>query len=388
MISSGLLPCLFLLALSSVARAQTLVLDEEFETLNLSLWQHEITLGGGGNWEFQYYSNNRTNSYVKDGVLYIQPTFLVDDIGEANLRAGYNLDIWGMAPGDYCTSAQFYGCFRTSGAGGNYLNPIKSARIRTANSFTFRYGRVEIRAKLPRGDWLWPAFWLLPRQNQYGIWPTSGEIDIMESRGNPPSYAPGGYDTYGSTLHWGPSFGENMFMKTHATMNGTDLTDDFHTYGFVWNETYMGTYFDSEDNMVLDFPITESFWELGGWSSPPWTNPWEAGEKNAPFDTEFFLILNLAVGGTTGYFPDGHGKPWSNTSPHAVNEFWDAFADWNDTWTRPMAIDSVKVWSNEATWSIRGSNQGGGTVTDAANINVANITTLVVALLALLCSFI
>ena len=133
MISSGALACLFLLALNGVAWAETLVLDEEFNTLNLSLWQHEITLGGGGKWEFEYYTNNRTNSYVKDGVLYIQPTFLVDDIGEANLKNGYTMDIWGAAPGDYCTSNQFYSCMRPSGARGNYLNPIKSARICTAN---------------------------------------------------------------------------------------------------------------------------------------------------------------------------------------------------------------------------------------------------------------
>ena len=367
----------FLLALSGIARAE-LILNEEFDTLNLSLWRHEITLSGGGNWEFQYYSNDSDNSYVKDGVLFIKPTFLIDDIGEANLKSGYTIDL-----GDDCTDARFYGCSRTSGGGGNYLNPIKSASIRTIKGFSFRYGRVEIRAKLPRGDWLWPAFWLLPRESKYGEWPASGEIDIMESRGNPPSYAPGGYYTFGSTLHWGPSWDQNMWMKTHATKNGTDLTADFHTYGFVWNETYMGTYFDSPDNKVLDFPITESFWELGGWSSPPLTNPWEGGEDNAPFDTEFFLILQIAVGGTTGYFPDGHGKPWSNTSPHSVNEFWDANAQWRPTWTQPMEVDWVKVWNNE-----QESDPGSGAEVDAATINVANLTTLVVAMVVLLCNFI
>ena len=132
MISSGALACHFLLALSGVTRVETLVLDEEFNTLNLTLWQHEITLGGGGNWEFEYYTNNRTNSYVKDGVLYIQPTFLVDDIGEANLKNGYTMDIWGAAPGDYCTSNQFTAvCDPWGPAATTYLNP-KSARICTA----------------------------------------------------------------------------------------------------------------------------------------------------------------------------------------------------------------------------------------------------------------
>ena len=89
-------------------------------------------------------------------------------------------------------------------------------------SFAFRYGKVEVRAKLPIGDWLWPAIWLLPRNNQYGNWPASGEIDIMESRGNPPSYPPGGYDQFSSTLHWGPDYSQNAWEKTHAVKTGVN----------------------------------------------------------------------------------------------------------------------------------------------------------------------
>ena len=63
-------------------------------------------------------------------------------VGEANLKSGYNLDIWGGSPADLCTAPSFYGCFRTAGAGGNYLNPVKSASVRTVNSFSFRYGKV------------------------------------------------------------------------------------------------------------------------------------------------------------------------------------------------------------------------------------------------------
>ena len=100
----------------------------------------------------------------------------------------------------------FYGCERV-GDGGNIINPVSSARLRTAHSFAFTYGKVEVRAKLPEGDWLWPAIWMLPlkqgnffwifqdlsvfeifpffcMKKEYGLWPTSGEIDIMESRGN------------------------------------------------------------------------------------------------------------------------------------------------------------------------------------------------------------
>ena len=339
-------------------RQLVLVLDEDFDSFNLSFWQHELTLGGGGNWEYQYYTNNRTSSYVKDGALYIDPVLTADEIGEENVRGnGFTLNIWGGAPADLCTSNAFYGCTRMAGAGGNYLNPIKSARLRTVESFSFVYGKVEVRAKLPRGDWLWPAIWMLPRDNQYGNWPVSGEIDIMESRGNPPSYPPGGYNTFGSTLHWGPSWSENAWNKTHKQMTpGVDLTADFHTYGLIWNETYIGTYFDNESNVVLSVPITESFWELGGWPYPPWMNPWSGEANSAPFNRHFYLIINLAVGGTTGYFPDGHGKPWINTSPHAVNAFYDNMTTWYSTWTQPMMVDSVRVWSYQDTVEPTGAN--------------------------------
>lgn len=292
-----------------------LALEDNFDTFNLSLWKHEITLSGGGNWEFEAYLNNRSNSYVRNGILYIKPTLMEDQIGINNVKNGFTMDIWGGSPADYCTENSFYGCLRTSGAGGNYLNPIKSARLRTAESFNFRYGKVEVKAKLPKGDWLWPAIWMLPSNEQYGTWPVSGEIDIMESRGNGPNYSPGGYDSYGSTLHWGNDWQHDFFTRTHATKTGTDLSADFHVYGLIWNKTYIRTYLDKESNVVLSFPITQSFWSQTGLQSPPWDNPWVGRGNNAPFDQEFYLIMNLACGGTGGYFPDGHGKPWDDANP-------------------------------------------------------------------------
>ena len=346
-------PLLFALALltGAVHVANTelvLVLEDDFTDFNLSLWKHELNLGGGGNYEFQYYTNNRSNSYVEDGVLHIQPTLLADQIGEGAVRGefAYTMNVWGAQPADLCTGNAFFGCQRDALGGGNFINPTTSARIRTAESFSFTYGRVEVRAKLPIGDWLWPAIWMLPTDNQYGNWPASGEVDIMESRGNPPSYEAGGYDSYGSTLHWGLDFSQNMFLLTHATKSGVNLAEDFHTYGLLWNETYIGTYLDEESNTVLSVQINESFWERGGWTSPPWNNPWRGRGRSAPFDRRFFLIINLAVGGVTEYFPDGvGGKPWSNSDPNSVNAFYNAQNSWYPTWNQTFQIDSVKVWS-------------------------------------------
>ena len=77
-----------------------------------------------------------------------------------------------------CTNPSFYGCER-SGQGNNIINPTMAARLRTVNSFAFKYGKVEIRAKMPSGDWLWPAIWLLPQRNAYGPWPASGEVIVL-----------------------------------------------------------------------------------------------------------------------------------------------------------------------------------------------------------------
>jgi len=78
-------------------------------------------------------------------------------------------------------------------------------------------------------------------------------------------------------------------------------------------------------------------------------NPWQYSSNNAaPFDQEFYLVLNVAVGGVGGYWPDGVGnKPWSNNSPNSVNQFYDAKGQWYSTWSEKsaMVVDSVKIWS-------------------------------------------
>lgn len=122
---------LVFVAAVSAASAQNLklVLEDDFDTFNLSLWQHQLTLNGGGNWEFEYYTNNRSSSYVRDGMLYLHPVLLADEIG-ANAVTSGSLNIWGSTPADYCTGPNFFGCERTGGDGGNILNPVKSAAYR------------------------------------------------------------------------------------------------------------------------------------------------------------------------------------------------------------------------------------------------------------------
>lgn len=124
-------------------------------------------------------TNSENNTYVEDGILYIVPTLTSDVIGKDAIFNGYTYNISG------CTNANLTECGRVSNSSvQSVINPAQSARIHTKFSHSITYGRVEVRARLPRGDWLWPAIWMLPTDYVYGPWPMSGEIDIMESRGN------------------------------------------------------------------------------------------------------------------------------------------------------------------------------------------------------------
>ena len=333
--------------LPTASAQEVLIFEDNFTTFNLSLWKHELTLSGEGNWEFEMYGNNRSVSFVKDGYLTIRPVLTNESIGNAGL-SNADVSLWGGDPANICTSNFDYGCERTGGAGGNIINPVQSARIRTAETFAFKYGRVEISARLPKGKWFWPAIWMMPVQSAYGTWPASGEIDIVESRGNSADYSSGGCNQFGSSLHYGPFWSSDGYLNSHATytLPSGDLTEAFHVYGFEWNSSFISTTIDGI--IVLSSPINQSFWQKGGWSTnADLFNPWADGGLDAPFDQRFYLLINLAVGGTNGYFPDGvDGKPWSDTDAHAANNFWAAVDDWFPTWTVPFQIDYVRVYQN------------------------------------------
>jgi len=334
-----------------------LIFNDDFNTFDLSTWNHERTAGGGGNWEFQIYNNNRSNSFVRDGKLFIKPTLTTDMYGDGFLESGV-LNLHGGAPADVCTNPRDWGCERT-GSPTNVLNPLNSARIRTVESFSFTYGRVEVRAKLPAGDWIWPAIWLMPRDNFYGGWPTSGEIDLTEGRGNKQLIQNGqniGTELSSSTLHFGPFWPLNGYERAHfeknsAPNNGFDV--DFNRFQLEWTPDYIR--FSINDEIIGQVtPTAGGFWELGQFNSQvgPVDNPWIYGNKMAPFDQPFYLILNVAVGGVNGYFPDGAqnpgGKPWSNTSPQASTDFWNGRNQWLPTWNgedAAMQVDYVKIWA-------------------------------------------
>ncbi|XMA09603.1 hypothetical protein WAI453_002394 [Rhynchosporium graminicola] len=294
-------------------------------------------------------TNDRENVFLDNGKLVIKPT-LQDPTLINTDYALLNLTADGT-----CTSDMWYSCWAATNATNHtIINPIKSGRINTKSSASIRYGRVEVVAKMPVGDWLWPAIWLLPVDNVYGPWPASGEIDMAESRGNNYTYKYGGNDEVSSSLHWGPTKSLDQTWRdtnTQKSMHST-YSAKFHTYGLEWSKKYLYTYVDSRIRHVIYTKYTKHQWVRGQFpqlsEGKLITDPWDTNRFNTPFDTPFYLIVNLAVGGTNGYFSDpDSNKPWVNNAVNASAYFWAAKDSWYPTWVEGKAqleVESVKMW--------------------------------------------
>jgi len=171
-----------------------------------------------------------------------------------------------------------------------------SARLKTQGIFSQTYGKFEARMKLPQGQGIWPAFWLLGNAIDTTGWPECGEIDIMESIGPHPK-------TLYGTLH-GPGYcgGENLQGSIHVE---EPLSENFHVYGLEWEPGQLHWCFDG----LCYRTIAEDESQGRGW----------------PFDEPFFVVLNLAIG---GYWP---GPPDSTT-----------------TFPQRLWVDYVRVWARLA----------------------------------------
>jgi len=156
-----------------------------------------------------------------------------------------------------------------------------SARLNTRDRFAFRYGRIEARIRLPAGQGLWPAFWLLPQDDVYGTWAASGEIDIMEAI----NLGASGGNTVHGTLHYGGQWPNNVSSGGGYEV-ATDATTGFHVYTLEWDASEMRWYVDD----VL-------YAMQNNWSTT-------AAPFPAPFDERFYILLNVAVGGNWPGAPD------------------------------------------------------------------------------------
>ena len=153
-----------------------------------------------------------------------------------------------------------------------------SARINTKRLRDFTFGRIDVRAKLPKGKGIWPAIWMLGSNDSEASWPACGEIDIMELRGSTPQVNI-------STLHFGNSIATKPqpFSTTYTLPSGRDFSQDFHTFSLIRAQDKIEWYVDS----VKYFTATQ------------------AQISPYPFNNPFYLILNVAVGGDFDGNPDG-----------------------------------------------------------------------------------
>ncbi|PVH81977.1 glycoside hydrolase family 16 protein [Cadophora sp. DSE1049] len=348
----ALIAVMVYLGVKSVPRHEyCLVMEDGFDgpTLNTSIWQYEVQLGGFGNGEFEVTTNDTANVFLDDGKLVIKPTLQNTNIIDTPY-ALVNLTADGT-----CTSDVWSDCWAsTNSTNHTIINPIRSGRINTKASASIRYGRVEVVAKMPTGDWLWPAIWLLPVNDVYGPWPASGEIDIVESRGNDHNYKYGGNNKIVSSLHWGPTKALDQSWRDTNTQRSlhSSYSAKFHTYALEWSEKYLYTYVDSRIHHVIYTKYTKPQWTRGQFpqfsGGELTSDPWNTNRFNTPFDTPFYLIINLAVGGTNGFFQDPDSqKPWVNTAVNASAYFWGARDSWLPTWVEGQAqleVESVKMW--------------------------------------------
>lgn len=340
---------------------ETLVFFDDFASLDLETWAPTHSLSGFGNGEFQrYVSDNRTVLSARGGQLVIQPVVLPP---EAVSAVGAVADFGGFTHATACTAAGDWGCLRYASSS-HVLNPVASARVDTAGSFAFTYGRVEVRAALPAGDWLQPAVWLMPLRAVYGGWPASGEIDLVESRGNAPGYAWGGRDVVASTLHAAPWPAGDLWPSMHAAAVVPDAATAFHTYGLVWSEAGIFTYVDDPASVVLNtsFPVPGL---ADFFAASSVDNIYAGASPAAPFDQPFYMIINLSVGGTS-YFPDPDAaKPWLNSEVDPAGSFYAARGAWGPTWApgaSSLRVDSVRVWQPTGSPGLSGGwlERGGG----------------------------
>jgi beta-glucanase (GH16 family) len=225
----------------------SLVWSDEFDgaagsPADPAIWRPEVGGHGWGNRELQYYT---------------------DSVENAALDGAGNLAIVARWAEPEQRDHRFGGC------------PYTSARLITKDRFAFSYGLVQARIQQPRGRGVWPAFWMLGQNIDHVGWPQCGEIDVMENFGKDPAVVHG-------TVH-GPGY-SGASGVTAAYDTGMSLADEFHLYAVVWEPDRIDWYLDDE----LYGTVTP-----GDLRGKPWV-----------FDHEFFLLLNVAVGGTFSVTPD------------------------------------------------------------------------------------
>ena len=218
----------------------------ENETIDSTNWTLQVVEAGKFNEEWQRYTNGNKNAYIENNCLVIEAIHESDKHG---------------------------------------LNQYTSARLHTANKQSWKYGKVAARIKLPHGKGIWPAFWMLGANiDENGgdtPWPQCGEIDILELYGTKDD------GLIESNVHYADSSGSHAMMGAASyKLDHGKFADDFHVFELEWNENQLIWFVDGEQFAEMDISSDE-FTEL---------------------HKEFFILFNIAVGGTHA------GRPNDTTS--------------------------------------------------------------------------
>ena len=227
-----------------------LVWSDEFNSPKVSRvdstkWVFDVGGDGWGNHELEYYTNRPENAHIEDGNLVIK--------ARAEKYSGPN----------------------------KVTRNFTSARLKSQGKFSQAYGRFEARIKVPAGQGMWPAFWMMGDDIDKVGWPSCGEVDIMENVGKEPS-------TVRGSIH-GPGFTGEQIEAHYSLFNGKKFADDFHVFAVEWEPSVIRFYVDA------DLYVTRSRRDL------------RPGQRWV-FDHPFFLLLNVAVGG------DWPGPPDASTN--------------------------------------------------------------------------
>ncbi|MDO5291948.1 MAG: carbohydrate binding domain-containing protein [bacterium] len=244
-----------------------LVWNDEFSgtALDQSKWGYMVGTGaeygndGWGNSECEYYTAGE-NAEVKDGKLIITAKQTGDQASKYGGKAYTSTRIW------------------TKGNSGCTENGTNAAGTEGGQAlFAKKYGRFEAAISLPEGTGYWPAFWMMPAYDKYGVWAASGEIDIMEARGRVTN-------SVGGTIHYGDVWPNNKYNGGTYTKEGFNTSDE-HVYALEWEPGEMRWYVDNE-----------LYYKTSNWFSKSSDNA-DDYTYGAPFDQPFYIMLNLAVGG-------------------------------------------------------------------------------------------
>ncbi|KAF5294927.1 hypothetical protein FQR65_LT10639 [Abscondita terminalis] len=313
-----------------------LIFHEMF--LNISdKWTPEKRFAGDPDYEFAMYEDNLINLFVEqDNFLHIKPTFIEDKYGKDAVTNPKGFDF-----GSECTG--FPGtldCVQRPKAW-QILPPVISAQITTKNSFWFVYGVIEVRAKFPKGDWLYPEISLVSKDDVYGPGLESGRIRIAFSTGNEKLST---YVSGGCTL--GYSSGARKFgIRTFKV--DKPLYEDFHTYKLQWKTDSLSLFIDNELYSTI-YPPQDGFGSEPSLELDPFTpGKWLEGTALAPFDQEMYIVIGVGVGGQMFHEELELEKPWVNDDPKAQLRFYQKSKEWKKTWSNEseLIVDSVKVWA-------------------------------------------